>query len=43
LNHLCIHDAFCFLCSLLQNASDMVITADEQGAFMSDEANMTLF
>jgi brefeldin A-resistance guanine nucleotide exchange factor 1 len=33
----CMVDVFSFLCSLLQNASDMVITADGQGAFSSEE------
>ncbi|XP_012700213.1 ARF guanine-nucleotide exchange factor GNL2 [Setaria italica] len=33
----CMVDVFNFLCSLLQNASDMVITADGQGAFTSEE------
>ena len=30
-------DVFSFLCSLLLNASDMVVTTDGQGAFTSEE------
>lgn len=33
----CMVDVFNFLCSLLANASDMVITPDGQGAFTSEE------
>jgi brefeldin A-resistance guanine nucleotide exchange factor 1 len=33
----CMVDVFNFLCSLLVNASDMVITPDGQGAFTSEE------
>ncbi|CAL5091532.1 unnamed protein product [Urochloa decumbens] len=33
----CMVDVFNFLCSLLQNAPDMVVTADGQGAFTSEE------
>ncbi|RLN00956.1 hypothetical protein C2845_PM06G09710 [Panicum miliaceum] len=33
----CMVDVFNFLCSLLLNASDMVITPDGQGAFTSEE------
>ncbi|KAF8678571.1 hypothetical protein HU200_046187 [Digitaria exilis] len=33
----CMVDVFNFLCSLLANAPDMVVTADGQGAFTSEE------
>ncbi|CAN6196814.1 unnamed protein product [Urochloa humidicola] len=33
----CMVDVFNFLCSLLQNASDMVMSGDGQGAFTSEE------